>query len=51
VNYRTAKTPKPPRLRGMKNPEDAKARPAVRLVVDVDVASIRTPKLPRAAKG
>lgn len=51
VNYRTAKTPKPPKLPGMKNPEDAKARPAVRLVVDVDVESIRTPKLPRAARG
>ena len=50
VNYRTAKTPKPPRLPGMKNPKDAKARPAVRIEIDVDVESIRTPRLPRAAR-
>jgi hypothetical protein len=49
VNYRTAKTPKPPKLPGMKKPAKAKARPAVGLVVDVDVEAIRTPKLPRAA--
>ncbi len=50
VDYRHAKTPKPPRLRGMKHPAHAKVRPAVGIVVDVDVASIRTPRLPRAAK-
>lgn len=45
-DYRTAKMPKPPRLAGMKNPAAAKARPANRIVVKVDVASIRTPPVP-----
>lgn len=44
VSYRTAKTPKPPRLPGMRNPTGAKARPATNIVVDVDVDSIRTPR-------
>ena len=37
VDYRKAKTPSPPRLAGMKNPAKAAARPAVRIVVKVDV--------------
>ena len=44
VDYRKAKTPAPPRLAGMKNPAKAAARPAVRIVVKVDVAAITTPK-------
>jgi hypothetical protein len=44
VDYRKAKTPKPPRLPGMKRPAKAKARPAVGIVVDVDVMAIPVPK-------
>jgi plastocyanin len=47
VNYRTAKTPKPPRLRGMKNPAKAKARPADAIVVEVDVDAIELPRRPK----
>lgn len=43
VDYRRAKYPKPPKLRGMKNPAKARARPAVGIVVDVDVMAIEPP--------
>jgi plastocyanin len=49
VDYRKAKTPKPPRLSGMKNAASAKARPAVRIVVAVNVDAVRTPRAPRTA--
>ncbi len=48
VDYRKAKTPKPPRLRGMRNAATAKARPATHIVVAVDLATISLPKLPSA---
>jgi plastocyanin len=47
VDYRTAKTPKPPQLAGMKDPASATARPATNIVVDVDVAKVKTPRAPR----
>jgi hypothetical protein len=47
VNYRTAKTPKPPKLKGMKNPEGAKARPASKIVVRVDIDSVKLPRRPK----
>jgi plastocyanin len=49
VNYRTARTPKPPKLRGMKNPEGAKARPATNIVVKVDIDEIKLPRKPKNA--
>jgi plastocyanin len=49
VNYRTAKTPKPPKLPGMKNPEDAKARPANKIVVKVDIDTVKLPRRPKNA--
>jgi plastocyanin len=49
VDYRKAKTPKPPRLAGMKNPAGAQARPAVNIVVHVDVNATPTPRAPRTA--
>ncbi len=48
-DYRTAKTPKPPRLAGMKHPATAKARPADHIVVNVDVARVKTPRAPRSS--
>jgi hypothetical protein len=47
VDYRRAKLPKPPRRHGMKRPAKARARPAVGIVVDVDVMRVRVPKAPR----
>ncbi len=47
VSYRTAKTPKPPKLRGMKHPEDAKARPANKIVVKVDLDAVKLPRRPK----
>lgn len=49
VNYRKANIPKAPRLRGMKHPTRAKARPAIRIVVDVNVMAVRTPKAPHGS--
>jgi plastocyanin len=49
VNYRKAKTPKPPRLAGMRHAATAKARPATRITVNVDVARIKTPRAPRSS--
>jgi plastocyanin len=49
VDYRKAKTPKPPHLPGMKNPSGAKARPAMDIVVKVDVAKVKTPRAPRSS--
>ena len=49
VNYRKAKTPKPPKLPGMKHPAGAKARPATHIVVKVDVAKVKTPRAPRSS--
>jgi hypothetical protein len=49
VSYRTAKTPKPPKLKGMKNPAGAKARPADTIVVKVDVDAIKLPRRPKNA--
>ncbi len=46
VDYRKAKTPKPPRLPGMRHPATAKAQPAVGIVVDVNVDAVQTPKAP-----
>jgi len=43
VDYRRAKYPKPPKLKGMKNPAKAKARPADAIVVDVDIDAIKVP--------
>lgn len=48
VDYRKAPTPKPPRLPGMRNAKSAKARPAVGIVVKVNVDAVPTP---RAARG
>ncbi len=45
-NYRTAPTPKPRQLAGMKNAALAKARPAVGIVVKVNVDKVPTPKAP-----
>jgi hypothetical protein len=45
ADYRTAKLPRPPRLHGMRRPARANARPAVGIVVDVDVMAVSTPKL------
>jgi hypothetical protein len=44
VDYRTARTPKPPRLPGMRNAKTAKARPAVGIVVKVNVDAVATPR-------
>lgn len=49
VDYRKAKTPKPPRLPGMKHPSSAKARPAVKIVVKVDADAVKTPRAPRSS--
>jgi plastocyanin len=49
ANYRTAKTPKPPKLKGMKDPEGAKARPANKIVVKVDIDAIKLPRRPKSA--
>jgi plastocyanin len=46
VAYQRAKTPKPPRLRGMRRPARAPARPAVGIVVAVDVDAIPVPPAP-----
>jgi plastocyanin len=51
VDYRKAPTPKPPRLRGMRHPTTAKARPAVGIVVKVNVEDVRTPRAARARGG
>jgi plastocyanin len=50
VDYRRAKYPKPPKLPGMRKPGSAKARPAVGIVIDVDVMAVKTPprRLPNA---
>ncbi|HEY3724282.1 MAG TPA: right-handed parallel beta-helix repeat-containing protein [Acidimicrobiia bacterium] len=47
VDYRKAKTPKPPRLPGMRHPANAKARPAVGIVVHIDASTVPTPKAPK----
>jgi plastocyanin len=49
VDYRTAPTPKPPRLRGMRNPKTSKARPAVGIVVKVNAERVPTPRALRSA--
>ena len=49
VNYRTAKTPKPPKLKGMRNPSGARARPADKIVVKVDIDAIKLPRRPKNA--
>jgi Right handed beta helix region len=49
VSYRKALTPKPPKLRGMKHPAHARARPANKIVVKVDVDAIKLPRRPRNA--
>ncbi len=46
VGYRKAKTPRPPRLRGMRNPATAPAQPAVGIVIAVDLATIKLPPAP-----
>lgn len=46
IGYRNAKTPKPPKLRGMRHPATAKARPAVGIVIAVDLDSVKLPKAP-----
>ena len=46
VDYRQAKTPPPPKLPGMPHAKTAKARPANHIVIDVDLASVKMPKLP-----
>jgi hypothetical protein len=46
VGYQEAKTPKPPKLRGMRHAATAKARPAVGIVVAVDLDSIALPPAP-----
>jgi hypothetical protein len=51
VDYRKAKTPKPPKLAGMKNASGAKAKPAVGIVIKVDVNAVPTPRAPRSSTG
>ena len=46
VPYRKAKTPKPPKLPGMKNPAKAEPKPAVGIVIDVDIDKIPVPPAP-----
>ena len=46
VDYRKAPIPRPPRLPGMRRPARTKARPAVGIVVNVDVMAIPLPKPP-----
>lgn len=46
VDYRTARTPPPPKLPGMKRPLTAKPRPANHIVVNVDIDAVPLPKLP-----
>lgn len=47
VDYRKARTPKPPKLRGMRHPATAKARPASHIVIAVDLAAIPLPDMPK----
>jgi hypothetical protein len=46
VDYRTARTPPPPKLPGMRHPKTARARPANHIVVAVNLATVQIPKLP-----
>jgi plastocyanin len=46
VDYRKARTPPPPKRPGMKHPRTAPAEPANDIVVAVDIAAVRTPRLP-----
>jgi hypothetical protein len=50
VDYRTARIPKAPRLRGMKHPAHARPRPAVGIVVDVDVMGVPLPPRPNPSR-
>lgn len=43
VDYRKAKTPKPPKLPGMRRPLRARVRPAVGIVIAIDVDAIKLP--------
>ncbi|MBM3673743.1 MAG: plastocyanin [Actinobacteria bacterium] len=43
VDYRKAKTPKPPKLPGMRNPAKARPRSAVDIVIAVDVDAVELP--------
>ncbi len=47
VGYSKARTPKPPKLPGMKKPATAKARPAVGIVIRVNLAAVKTPRAPK----
>jgi plastocyanin len=50
VDYRKARTPAPPKLPNMPKAKTAKPHPADHIVVDVDIATVRMPKLPKNAR-
>ena len=46
VDYTKAKTPKVPKQPGMKHAATAKARPAIGIVIKVNLDAVKTPRAP-----